>query len=221
MHQNFTQHLSQALLVATIYLPIFGFGSAMAQGASPNWQVHLPASSLTFNTTKSGAVGIGGVTETMRFKSFKGGMDAQGNIQLDINLASIDSGVMIRDERLQTILWNVATHPVVSFKAKIKPEDLQKINAGKESVGITVDGQLSMASQSKAIKAELQVTPVHNKRMVSTRQAIIINANDFGLNSGVETLRVIMGLSYLSTSAPVTFQLELTPSQAEFPPSAL
>jgi hypothetical protein len=78
-----------------------------------------------------------------------------------------------------------------------------------------------MASQSKAIKAELQVTPVHNKRMVSTREAIIINANDFGLNSGVETLRVIMGLSYLSTSAPVTFQLELTPSQAEFPPSAL
>lgn len=195
-------------------------GSAAAQGASPTWQVHLPKSSLTFNTTKAAVAGIGGATETMRFKHFKGGMDAQGNIQLDIDLTSIDSGISIRDERLQTMFWNVAEHPSVKFRAKISPDDLQKINAGSEAVDVTIEGDLTMAGQTKPIKTALKVVPSRNMRIVSTRQAIVINANDFGMASGVEALRAVMGLNYLSTSAPVTFHLELVPMQADVPPSA-
>lgn len=212
MLENLTRHLSQTLVAAAVCLPMVGFEAAWAQSQHPAWQINLPSSSLTFNTTKSGVAGVGGVTETMRFNHFKGGMDAQGNIQLHIDLASVDSGIAIRDERLQTMFWQVATHPNVNFTAKVKPEDLQKINAGKASLTVTVAGQLTMAGQSKPIQAELHVTPLHNKRIISTRRAVVINAGDFGMTEGVEALRAIMGLTYLSTSAPVTFQLELTPS---------
>lgn len=210
MIKNLTQRISGALVVAALCLPWVGVGTAMAQSQSLNWQINLPASSLTFNTTKSGAAGVGGITETMRFKSFSGGMDSKGRLQLNIDLASIDSGISIRDERMQTLFWNVVSQPRVTFSATLKKDDLQKINAGKESVTVAVEGLLSMAGQTKPVKTELQVTPVHNKLMVSTRQAIVINANDFGLNAGAEALRAIAGLSFVSTSAPVSFQLELT-----------
>jgi polyisoprenoid-binding protein YceI len=139
-------------------------------------------------------------------------MDAQGKVLLDIDLSSVDSGIEIRDQRLKTIFWNVATHPVVTFVSQIKAADLQKINAAKESVQLTVEGLLSMAGQSKPIQAQLQVTPLNNKLIINTRQAIVVNASDFGLSTGVEALRAIMGLNYLSTSAPVSFQIELVMS---------
>ncbi len=184
--------------------------TAMAKSAeASSWQVNLPASSLTFNTTKSSVAGVGGVTETMRFKSFKGGMDAQGRVLLDIDLSSVESGIEIRDQRLQTIFWNVATHPVVTFASQIKAADLQKINAAKESVQLTVEGLLIMAGQTKPIQAQLQVTPLNNKLIINTRQAIVVNASDFGLSTGVEALKAIMGLNYLSSSAPVSFEIEL------------
>lgn len=220
MHQTLKQTLSHSLMAVITCLFISWHGSATAQGASPTWQVNLPKSSLTFNTTKASMPGVGGATETMRFKLFKGGMDAQGNIQLDIDLTSIDSGISIRDERLQTMFWNVAEHPSVKFRTKINPDDLQKINAGNEAVDVTIEGDLTMAGQTKPIKTALKVVPSRNMRIVSTRQAIVINANDFGMSSGVEALRAVMGLNYLSTSAPVTFHLELVPLQADVPPSA-
>lgn len=145
----------------------------------------------------------------MRFKSFKGGLSSQGKIELTIDLSSVDTGISIRDERLQTMFWNVTAHPTVNFAAQLSSEEMKKISAGKESVVVMVEGQLTMAGQTKPIKTQLQVTPANHKLYVNTRQPIVINANDFGLNAGVETLRAIMGLNYLSTSAPVTFALEL------------
>jgi polyisoprenoid-binding protein YceI len=209
MFQQLTQSISHILvLIAAIGFAMGSTGTVMAQEASA-WQIHQPASSLTFNTTKSGAAGVGGVTETMRFKSFKGGLSPKGQIELTIDLTSVDSGIAIRDERLQNMFWNVAAHPSVIFVGQLSADDMKNIGAGKASNTVMVEGQLTMAGQAKPIKAALQVIPAQHKLYVSTRQPIVINANDFGLNAGVEALRAIMGLNYLSTSAPVTFALEL------------
>ena len=128
---------------------------------------------------------------------------------------------------MQNMFWNVATHPSVSFVGQLSADDMKNIATGKASNAVMVEGQLTMAGQTKPIKAALQVIPAQHKLYVSTRQPIVINANDFGLNAGVEALRAIMGLNYLSTSAPVTFALELnmasspkTMSESKLPPSA-
>lgn len=227
MFQKLTHTIARTLvLVAAVGCSMGSIGSASAQEALA-WQIHQPASSLTFNTTKSGAAGVGGVTETMRFKNFKGGLSGKGQIELTIDLSSVDSGIAIRDERLQNMFWNVAAHPSVSFVGQLSADDMKNIAAGKASNAVMVEGQLTMAGQAKPIKAALQVIPAQHKLYVSTRQPIVINANDFGLNAGVEALRTIMGLNYLSTSAPVTFALELNMassvkamSESKLPPSA-
>lgn len=227
MFQKLTHAVAHTLvLIAAIVCSIGSIGSATAQETLA-WQIHQPSSSITFNTTKSGAAGVGGVTETMRFKSFKGGLSSKGQIELTIDLSSVDSGIAIRDERLQNMFWNVAAHPSVSFVGQLSAEDIKNIAAGKASNAVMVEGQLTMAGQAKPIKAALQVIPAQHKLYVSTRQPIVINANDFGLNAGVEALRTIVGLNYLSTSAPVTFALELnmassanTMSESKLPPSA-
>ena len=188
---------------------------AFASETAPTWMVNTAASTLTFNTTKAGAAGVGGITETMRFTRYEGGLDAQGHIAFKIDLTSIDSGLAIRDERLQTIFWNVGTHPSVTFAAQLAPETLMKIS--KETTVVEVDGQLTMAGLTKPVKAQLQVTPVNGKVLVSTRRPILLKADDFGLTPGVEALRAIMGLNFLAATVPVNFSLELAQKAVEKP----
>ncbi|PUE62994.1 hypothetical protein B9Z45_01170 [Limnohabitans sp. 2KL-17] len=216
MIQQFAHHWFRILSLGLAFACalVLGFGGAsqaLANETPSDWDISLADSSLTFTTTKSGVAGVGGATETNRFKSFKGGLNRQGRIQLQIELRSVDSGVQIRDERLKTLLWNVATQPSVQFSAQIDPQKLKQINDGKGAVPLTVDGKLTMAGQSVPIKAQLLVVAMKGNLWVSTREAIVIDAKDFGLTPGVEALRAIVGLNFLSTSAPVSFQLALKP----------
>jgi polyisoprenoid-binding protein YceI len=200
---------SLGLLVAAL-----GSGtSAVAKSALTPLRVHTAGSVLNFNTTKAGTAGVGGVTETMQFKRFDGGLDAEGRISLNIDLSSIDSGIGIRDERMQSMLWNVGQYPSVSFSGQIKPDALPT-KAG-ETVVLEVQGELTMAGQRKPIIALLQVSVWQDRWLVGTRKPIVVKADDFGLTAGVESLRAIMGLNYLSSSVPVTFQLELKPVSAK------
>lgn len=206
-------------LILVLVLTLGHLRSVLAQQSAPAWRINPSASSLSFSTTKAGSAGVGGITEVMRFRSFKGGLDTQGRIHLDIELKSVDSGIALRDERLQTMLWNVSSQPAVHFSAQIQPEVWRTLQQGHASMTIALDGVLTMAGKSKSVQSQLTVALVGDKLLVSTRYPIIVNANDFDLQGGVEALRAIMGLNFIATSAPVTFQLELVRASGHASPA--
>lgn len=224
MLKQFTNRIYHALVLGV------GISAAISSAVGQEvaaWQINQAASMLVFNTTKAGTAGVGGTTETMEFKKFRGGLSAKGQMELTIELASVDSGIAIRDERLTTLFWNVAAQPTVSFAGQLSNDDMKKIAVGKEPMVVMVAGQLTMAGQSKPVTAQLQVTFVNKKLHVSTRQPIVVKADEFGLTTGAEALRAIMGLNYLSTSVPVTFSLVLdmaastkVGTDTKLPPSA-
>jgi polyisoprenoid-binding protein YceI len=177
--------------------------------AAGQWSVDSTQSSLNFVTTKAGQPGVAGIGEIQSFKRFSGGLEAGGKITLAIDLASVDTGIEIRDERLRTMLWNVKATPTATFSAVLNSESLTKMAAGG-LVDLDVSGQLELAGQAKPVTAKLRVTRLSaEKMMVVTRTPILINSNDFGLRAGVEALREVMGLNFISASAPVSFALVL------------
>ena len=210
-----TLHLPKiliALQLAALSLPnvhAASEGDKINRPHAEGWQLDPAASSLTFNTTKSAAAGVGGLTETMRFTSLKGALSPNGRIEFSVDLASVESGIDLRNERLRTMLWNTVNYPAASFSAVLNGKDLKTVQEGREAVTVSLEGQLTMAGTSRPLKVELQVTPLQSRRLVSTRQPFIVNAEDFGLKPGVEALRQIMGLNYLSSSAPVSLQLDM------------
>ncbi len=211
MKPSFFHRLLRA--VATIFVLAAalwgGAGAVMAKSPIQPLRILSDNSVLSFNTTKAGAAGVGGVIETMEFKRFEGGLDAQGRMSLKIDLTSIDSGIGIRDERMRSLLWNVGQYPSVTFSGQVMQQSLPA-KAG-ETVILDVQGELTMAGQSKPVTAHLQVSAFQDKWLVSTRKPIIVKADDFNLTAGVDALRSIAGLHYLSSSVTVAFQLELQP----------
>lgn len=196
--------LSGALaLSACANLPA-GLASTPARGYS----VETSQSHVGFTTTKSGAAGVGGIVDTMQFKRYSGGVDAAGKIVLQIDLASIDSGIEIRDDRMRHLLWNVRATPHAIFTAQLPAGVLGQITHPVQDIDL--EGQLQMAGQTRPVKASLKVGRLNDRRLwVATRQPIVVNANDFGLRAGVEALRESVGLHFLGSSASVSLNLTL------------
>jgi polyisoprenoid-binding protein YceI len=201
-----------AVVSALSIVVVAGCVSAPEQGstvAAKNWQVDNTQSSVNFVTTKAGQAGVGGIGEVQTFKRFSGSLDANGKIDFAIDLASVDTGVEIRDERLRTMLWNVKATPTASFSAKLGAEALKSLD-GAVTRDMDVEGTLTMAGQTKPVAAKLRVARLGgNAMMVTTRTPIVVNANDYGLKAGVEAMREVMNLNFLASTAPVSFALVL------------
>jgi hypothetical protein len=60
------------------------------------------------------------------------------------------------------------------------------------------------------VAAKLRVSRLERGSLqVATRVPIIVDVNQYGMKSGVEALREVVGLNFLASAAPVTFTLAL------------
>ena len=211
---KFTQRtwLKSAASATALTLMLGGCVSApdtRAAIASKTWRVDAAQSSVNFVTLKAGQAGVGGVAEVQAFRRFSGALSADGQIKFTIDLASVDTGVDIRDERLRTMLFNVGATPQATFTAKLDAATLKGIDTSS-SRDVDVEGALSLAGSQKPVAAKLRVVRLgSDAMMVTTRAPIVVNANDHGMRAGVEAMREVMGLNFLASAAPVTFALVL------------
>jgi polyisoprenoid-binding protein YceI len=202
--------LSVVLITAVATLAACNSTSeAIKARPADSWQIDSTKSTLHFVTTKAAQSGVGGVGEVQSFGQFAGGVSTGGEITFTVTLASVATGVDIRDERLRTMLFNVKDMPLATFAARIDPAVLRDL-APASVKDIDVPGQLTLAGQSKPMVAKLRVLGLGASQLsVNTRTPIVVDAAQFGLKPGVEALREVMGLSFLATSAPVSMQLVL------------
>ena len=195
--------LAAVLLVACSNLP------DTASNAVSAYQVDAAQSSVQFVTTKAGQPGVGGISEVQSFKRYTGGMTAAGQVSFDIDLASVDTGVGIRDERMRTMLFMVQATPQARFTAQIDPAVARALPAAAFS-DMDLKGNLTLVGQTRPVDAKLRVTRLANGALqVATRAPIVVDANQYGMKAGVEALREVMGLNFLASAAPVSFTLVL------------
>jgi polyisoprenoid-binding protein YceI len=201
--------LSSAALIAACSHGPKSQTTSVAAVAPAAWQVDPALSQLSFVTVKAGQPGVGGISEVQSFSGFGGGMDTKGQVNFSVSLATVATGIDIRDERLRTMLFNVKATPSATFTAQVEPAPIRALAAGASS-DVEVNGQLTLVGQAKPVAAKLRVTRLSaNKLLVVTRAPIVIDAQQFGLKAGVEALRESVGLGFLASSAPVTFSLVL------------
>ena len=107
------------------------------------------------------------------------------------------------------MLFNVAANPQATFSGKVDAAALKALPAGGWK-DVELNGQLTISGQTRPVTAQLRVVSFgHGTLLVETREPIIVNAANFGIQSGVDAMREVMGLDVLSDSAPVTFSIVL------------
>lgn len=174
--------------------------SSMAQ-----WQVAEQDSRVSFVSVKKGDI-----AEVHHFKQLKSTLKDNGEFTLAIPLMSVSTGIDVRDERMQNLLFEVSLFPELKLTAQVDSQMLNTLAVGESKV-VNIDGKIALHGKQQTKTFSVMVTKVSaNKMLVSSFQPMIVNANEFGLEGGVDKLRVIAGLSNISQAVPVSFVLSLT-----------
>lgn len=170
--------------------------------AHADWMVQ-DTSQIGFVSIKNNSIG-----ENNAFQRVSGSISEAGMVAVAIDLTSVETGVGIRNERLQTMLFDVASFPSATVKATLSPAQVMALRGGgtvTESVALDV----SLYGTTVSKTAELLVSVLDDDVRVTSTQPIMITAQDFGLESGVAALQKIAGLSAISRSIPITVDLRL------------
>ncbi|MCP2022953.1 UNVERIFIED_ORG: hypothetical protein J2Y76_003868 [Pseudomonas reinekei] len=169
-----------------------------AVSARADWYLDGESSRLSFVSTKNA-----NVSEVQRFLVLHGKVDPQGLAQVEVELESINSGIPLRDERMRKELFQVDRFPDALITTKI---DLRPINdlAPGAQLELRLPLMVDLHGKQHEYQAELLATRLDDRRFqVVTLEPLVVNAEDFDLAPGLETLRKMAGLSAINLSVPV------------------
>jgi len=171
-----------------------------AVSAQAQWRLDNDASSLSFVTIKAEHVG-----EVHSFDRLSGSISEEGVADITIELASINTLIPIRDERMQNLLFETNLFPEARLGAELDIGGFEALEPGGSATA-TIGFDLSMRGQSNSYQAEVRVTRLaDNGIQATTLKPILVIANSFDLVRGVEALREIAGLPSISNTVPVSF----------------
>jgi len=184
-------------ITCTLLLLTFAGTSAWA-----DWALDGEQSSLSFVSTKAM-----NVAEAHKFTRLSGGVDSNGQASISISLASVDTGIELRDQRMREMLFKTEQFASAEVTAKIDAATFADLKAG-QSVDTTIEGVLELHGEMRPLVMDVVIARSGPSRMlVMSRKPIVINAPEFNLAEGVEALREIAGLPSISLAVPVSFIL--------------
>jgi polyisoprenoid-binding protein YceI len=185
--------INQLLIVTALFMAGPGFAA---------WSLDNDASQVSFVSVKAGDAG-----EVHRFTEISGGLTAEGSASVTIQLASVDTLIPLRDERMREMLFQTNLFPTASLSTNIDMDALAALAPG-DSMDMTANLTLDLHGQQLSLAAEIIVARLGNHRlMVSSRKPVIINAASVDLVNGIEALREIANLPSISKAVPVSFVL--------------
>lgn len=169
--------------------------------AQADWSLNNQSSNLDFISIKKSVVG-----ELHQFKTLSGSI--KGNTAtVSINLSSIDSRIPIRDERMKTMLFNIAEFATAEINTTVDATQLKGLAVG-ESVQQNQTMSLNLHGVKKELEVMVRITKLSNGAiLISSARPIILSAADYGLDAGIEALKEVAKLPSINPVVPVTFSL--------------
>lgn len=173
-----------------------------SSAAMADWTLDNQQSALHFVSIKKDHV-----AEVHSFKTLSGTVSAEGKGSLGIDLASVNTNVEIRDQRMREMLFDTAKFTTANIEVDLGADGVKP--------GIhTIKATLDLHGMKKDVEATVAVTEAGDNLQVATVAPIIINAEDFGLADGINALREVAQLPSISKAVPVTFVLHFAKKPA-------
>ena len=173
---------------------------ASAQAAA-QWTLSADDSSLSFISVKAEHI-----AEVHSFARLAGEIDNGGEAVVSVDLTSVQTGIDIRNERMQSMLFNTDMYPRAQVSADVDAAALSSMAVGESAV-LEVPLVINLHGEVLTLSAPLRVSHVQDGLRVDTLAPIIVKADAFALVDGIESLREIAGLPSISRSVPVSFSL--------------
>jgi len=171
------------------------------------WTLDAATSRLAYVSIKAGEI-----AENNAFETLAGTVAADGTATLEIDLASVNTGVDIRNERMREIFFDVANNPKASVTAKLDPAAFAGLAVG-QSLTRPLEAKLALKGVEAPLATEVLVTRVAEDRVTVVPTApVIVTTDMFELTDELGELRALAQLPSITPAVPVTFTLAFTRS---------
>jgi polyisoprenoid-binding protein YceI len=179
-----------------------GAALLLSSGAQADWTLDGTGSSFYYVTSKAGAV-----SEVNTFGGLSGSIADDGTATLMIDLATVNTAVEVRDQRMRDIAFKVAEFPMAQVMVKVDAAALASMAPGTLSTA-SVEATVSMRGVNAPIPAELRVIKVDaDTVLVQTAKPLLVAASAVGLAEAVEELRTVANLPSINPQVVVDFSL--------------
>ena len=171
--------------------------------AFADWSLVNSQSQLNFLSTKKSQV-----TELHKFNQLSGKVSDLGQVEIQIDLNSVDTQIPIRNQRMQEFLFETTKFATAELTAQLKPALLKSLAPGSaEQISLKAELNLHGHKQNIDVQAIVFKQANNDLKVIST-QPILLQASQFDLVNGLNKLQELAGLPSITYTVPVTFSLE-------------
>jgi polyisoprenoid-binding protein YceI len=184
-------------------LLIAAFALSTAFSSQANWQLDPAQSQLRFVSVKNGVV-----AEVHKFSQLAGSWADDGKVSVQIPVATLDTMIPIRNERMLEHVFKAATFPNITASAMIAPKLVSDLMVGG-SMQHSTELSVTLLDQTQTLPVQLTLTKLADgKIQAATTAPVLVNSAAFKLDNGVRKLQEIAKLNDISLMVPVTFNVE-------------
>ena len=179
--------------------------SLYSSSAYADWVLDAENSNIAYGTIKNDMIG-----ESNTFKTISGSLSDNGHINIDIDLASVDTLLELRDERMRDIVFKVSQYATAKLSGDMNLQVHETQDIGTSRVIEATIG-LEFVGQKIDHDVMLVVTRLaENKVLVTPHGVMFLDVDDYDLVDAIETLRELAGLDTIATVVPMSFYLTFT-----------
>ncbi|UJF25303.1 hypothetical protein L0B52_03910 [Suttonella sp. R2A3] len=159
---------------------------------------------VSFLTTKL-APQSSTATELNTFSPSSAVIDFEGKMRAEIELSSLDTGITVRNQRIQEMLFSAVKSGQLLVKASVAMDKIERLKAGQQ-LRLSQSLHLTFGAAETDVTANLLVTKLSEKRFsVLTLKPIVVELRLLDVDKGVNDLREIAGLEAIGMQTPVSF----------------
>lgn len=176
---------------------------AAAPTASLSWTLEPDTSTVAFGSIKNDYTG-----ESHKFSGLSGGVDDAGQVSIEIDLASVNTNIEIRDERMLQYIFKAAGAATVT--AQMDLASFEDLEPGASRV-MEVDATLDLLGRQTDFYLDMFVLRLDENRVLASSNApAYIATEDLGIDAGIDALQEIASLDSITRVTPLTARLIFT-----------
>ncbi|MGR3839178.1 MAG: YceI family protein [Cognatishimia sp.] len=156
---------------------------------------------IAFGSVKKDVVG-----EVHSFGEVAGTVGADGAVSIAIQLASVETNIDIRNERMIEHVFK-GSDAVALITGAVDMDEVKDLAVGATTV-VDFEGALTLGAVAADIEAELFVARLAaNRVLVTTSDMLMLSTADLGVDGGIDMLQSLAKLSGITRVTPITLRM--------------
>jgi len=165
------------------------------------WKSVDAESSIAFGSIKKDTVG-----EVHHFTKVNGTVSKEGKLSINIDLASVQTNIDIRNERMTNHVFQEGK-ATATLSGEIDMSEVDNLKVGETRI-MEIEAVLSFVGIENDIEANMLVARLsENRVLVSTADFIMLSTEDLEIDAGINKLMELAKLPGITRVTPVSARM--------------